>query len=469
MKAALYLLAIVVYLFHAIYPTEGLEWVLSGASLLIVVVAFREVKGFVRGLGAFFLAAGLTMFLASGKGGWELLRGFGPMLNILSLFALIPLIALPVQLGGYASRLQEMIRRRVRHTGTMYAITSFLSYVLSSFMNIATLPMMYHSIRPSLDMFPIAQKDRFMSRAITHGFAMPTVWTPVTPIVGIIIEMTGAQWSSILSIVIPFSLVGLALDIFMGVRIARRRHKQLSGDARSELASSREEGPAAQKPESGRERERTSHPAQILLAIAGFNALIFTLERTTELSFLLIVTISVVPFALIWSLLIGKGRPFLSRCKRTLPQQALKMKDQFYVFLSAGFMISAIQASGAGHAINEAIHAAQLVVGSDAFLALIPFIPLALAFVGLHPAVALALTAESLNPATLGFSVDLTAIALLIGASTAFLMGPYNATIGLMAHLSNQSNYRVSNWNAPFTFAYLGLGIALLLFLKNGG
>lgn len=466
MKAALYLFAIVVYLFSAIYPTKGAAWVLSGASLLIIIVAIREVKGFVRGLGAFFLLAGFVLFLMSGLGGWEMFRGFGQMLNILSLFAIIPLIALPVQLGQYAVRLQEMIQRNVRHTGVLYSLTSMLSYLLSSFMNIATLPMMYHSIRPSLNLFPIEQKDRFISRAITHGFAMPTVWTPVTPIVGIIIEMTGAQWSSILSIVIPFSLAGLLLDIVMGVRVASRRHKSLASDAWNELAASIQQQSASMPVANS---AKASHPAQIVLGILLFNALIFTLERTTDLSFLLIVTISVIPFAFAWSLFLGKGRAFLGKCKETIPQQVLKMKDQFFVFLSAGFMISAIQASGVGHEINEWIHMVKVLVGSDVFLAMVPFIPLALAFVGLHPAVALALTAESLNPAALGISVELTAIALLIGASTAFLMGPYNATIGLMANLCGQSNYRVSNWNAPFTLVYIFLGILLLLILKNGG
>jgi len=66
----------------------------------------------------------------------------------------------------------------------------------------------------------------------------------------------------------------------------------------------------------------------------------------------------------------------------SLPAQLLKMKEQFIVFLSAGFMISAIQTSGAGDVINAWIMAGKNAIGTDLFLLLIPLIPFGLAFVG---------------------------------------------------------------------------------------
>ncbi|MDF2963662.1 MAG: hypothetical protein K0S39_5397 [Paenibacillus sp.] len=135
----------------------------------------------------------------------------------------------------------------------------------------------------------------------------------------------------------------------------------------------------------------------------------------------------------------------------------------------AGFMISAIQTTGAGHVINSWILAVKELVGADLFLLVIPLIPLVLAFAGLHPAVALALAAESLNPQALGISVGITAIAMLTGAAAAFMVGPYNATAGMMAGLAGQSSYKVSNWNIPFTAAYLLMAMILLLILKKVG
>lgn len=467
MKPLLFIVAVAAYLWSAFDPGPLVGWIISILSLLIVLTVFASVPRFVQGLGALFLVIGLILLASSGASWTRYITGFGNMLNILSLFALIPLIALPIELGNYALRIQRMIQRSIKRSGLLYTVTSGLSYILSSFMNVAALPMMYHTIRPSLDLYPIQQKERFISRAITHGYSMPIVWTPVAPILGVIIEMTGARWSSILPIMIPFSLLGLVLDSVMGQWIANRRLKHLDSALLDETAAARESAVEEGSRQTG--PTQAFHPAHILIAILVFTILISVLENYTRFSFLLLVTTAVIPYAYLWSVLIGKGKRFVERGRAMLPAHLLKMKEQFFVFLSAGFMISAIQTSGAGHVINTWIIGVKDLVGADVFLILIPLIPFGLAFAGLHPAVGLALAAESLNPQALGISVQLTAIAMLTGAATAFLMGPYNATAGMMSALTGQSSYRISNWNAPFTAAYLLMSMLLLLILKKVG
>ncbi|NHN29508.1 hypothetical protein [Paenibacillus agricola] len=467
MKSLLFAIAIVAYLTSILYPSDLLRWVLSTISLLIVIVVFSSVKRFVRGLGALFLLIGIVLFALHGAPWSSYILAFGNMLNILSLFALIPLIALPIELGRYALRVQRLIQSKVKHSGLLYAVTSLLSYILSSFMNLATLPMVYHTIRPSLEWYPIEQKERFISRAVTHGYSMPIVWTPVAPIVGIIVEMTGVRWSAILPIMIPFSLLGLVLDWFMGKRIANRRERHIGQLALDETAAAREQAVQAGLTQQG--QMNAHNPLHIVIAILIFNGLILVLETYTSFSFLLLVTLAVLPFGYAWSLLLGKGRAYIKEGTALLSKHLLNMKEQFFVFLSAGFLIASIQATGAGHSINMWIMAIKDVVGADVFLLFIPLIPLGLAFIGLHPAVGLALAAESLNPQALGISTELTAIAMLTGAATAFLMGPYNATAGMMASLTGESSYKVSNWNLPFTGAYLLMAMALLIILKKVG
>jgi hypothetical protein len=465
MKPFLFIAAIVTYLCSAFISSKWLDFFISLWSVLIVITVYASVKRFVQGLGTVFLLIGIILLLVHGSPWSTYFYGFGNMLKVLSLFALIPIISIPIEVGNYAIRIQAMIQSKIKHSGMLYMITTSMAYILSSFMNLATLPMMYHTIRPSLDLYPISEKERFISRAITHGYSMPIVWTPVAPIVGIIVEMTGVEWNSILPIVIPFSFVGLALDMMIGQWNANRRPKKMSQAVLDEVSVSQES-----MEQSGGQKQRiynSSHPIHILIAILVFNSLIFIMEKFSNISFLLLVTISVIPFGLVWSLLLGKGKLFVVRSKSMLQKHLLGMKEQFFIFLSAGFMISAIQASGAGHSINLGLIVVKDYIGADLFLLLIPFIPFALAFIGIHPAVGLALVAEALNPKALGISVEVTAIAMLVGATTAFMMGPYNATTNMMASLTGKSSYQVSNWNAPFTILYLILSILLLLIIKK--
>lgn len=53
---------------------------------------------------------------------------------------------------------------------------------------------------------------------------------------------------------------------------------------------------------------------------------------------------------------------------------------------------------------------------------------------------------------------------MLAGAVSAFLVGPYNATIGLMSSIVKESSYKVSHWNMSYTGLYIG-GVMVYLFL----
>ncbi|WP_262392037.1 hypothetical protein [Sporolactobacillus inulinus] len=101
--------------------------------------------------------------------------------------------------------------------------------------------------------------------------------------------------------------------------------------------------------------------------------------------------------------------------------------------------------------------------GLRAFLVLLPLIPFLLAFIGLHPAVGLALIAEALKTQALLDAPIVVTVAMLGGAIPAFLMGPYNATLGMMAGLINEKPLTLSNWNFPFTWRYL---LLLTLFVQ---
>ena len=101
------------------------------------------------------------------------------------MFTLVPILGIPLKLGEYSRGIQTLIGQNVKTSGHLYMVTSGISYFFSIFMNIATLPMAYHAIKPSLSLFSLKSEERFMTRAITRGFAMPLLWAPVTPMLAL--------------------------------------------------------------------------------------------------------------------------------------------------------------------------------------------------------------------------------------------------------------------------------------------
>ncbi|MFG6495345.1 hypothetical protein P8610_08315 [Fictibacillus sp. UD] len=453
----LFISCMALYLLSVVFPAQLLQLAVSTLCLLIVAIYVKRVGKTVTFISSLFLIMGLAMLWSSDARWNDYLLSFGPMLNLLCLFMVVPLLAYPIRLGNYAESIQEIIRKNVRNPKQLYFMTSGLSYFFSSFINLASLPMTYHAIKPSLAHYSVANEYRFMSRAITHGFSMPLLWTPVTPIVGIVIEMNGVSWASMLPYLIPLSLMGLTLDWLLATR-QYHKHRKSAMFTEKETAAAIEVHAI--------QANRTSRLFHILIALILFNLIVSIIEYRTSYSFLFIVTLLVIPVAFFWSLLLRKGKSFIKGMGEHFQTHVVKMSGQFVIFLSAGFFISAMKFSNTDHLFNVGLLQIKDAIGVEVFLVLLPIVPLILAFMGLHPAVAVALMAESLDPASLQISSQLLTLSMLGGAVGAFLMGPFNATIGLMATIVEESPYKLSNWNAPFTMAYLGLLMAFILLLQ---
>lgn len=456
MRKFLFWLSIILYLLSIVNPFPFLQFTLSLVSLCVVVVTFTKVSRAIQIMSSFFLISGILMLATNGATTKDYVLSFGPMMNLLALFAVVPILAVPIQIGNYVQSIEELIFRRIHNSKQLYFLTSGISYFFSSFMNLASLPMTYYTVRSSVTTYQVQHEVRFMSRAITHGFAMPLLWTPVTPIVGIVVDMTGVSWVAMLKYLIPLSVAGLLLDWFIASMIFRKRYRNLL-KGENEVATGLLE-------KAGQAGSRKFF--QILIAIALFNGLVILADFQSSFDFLYIVSLLVIPFAFCWSAFLGKRKSFIKELKEHFSSHILKLSGQFVIFLSAGFFISSMKFSHVDHFFNQGLLMVKEEVGSLLFLILIPLVPLVLAFTGLHPAVGLALMAEALDPSSLHISTSLLTLAMLGGAVGAFLMGPFNATIGMMASITDESPYRISNWNTGFTFSYLILLMILLLFLQ---
>lgn len=449
------LFVILMYLVSIIFPQLDIKFLISVLSLIIVLITMFQAKRFVQILGSSFLILGLFLLWTTSAPWQQYILSFGPMLDLLTMFTLIPILGIPIKLGLYSESIQTIIQKRVKSSGQLYIITSGISYFFSIFMNLATLPMTYYSIRPALSLFTVQNKERFMSRAISRGFAMPLLWAPVTPIVGIVITMTGVTWLSILPYVIPLSIVGMGLDWYIGARRSKMVIKT-QNIAAHETATTVEIS----------RTNRSGRVFQILLAIIIFNVVISILEKLVPYPFLILVSILVIPFAFSWSLFLKQGKDFGVQLKNHFKSFALTMKDQFFIYLSAGFFISTINVSHTNQWLFTWVIKFIHFAGVNIFLILLPLIPLFFAFLGLHPAVSLALMIEGLNPKVIGISPHILTVAMLAGAVSAFLVGPYNATLGLMSNIVKESSYKVSNWNLSFAGLYIGCVMVYLFFLQ---
>ncbi|WP_139692238.1 hypothetical protein [Sporolactobacillus terrae] len=449
----LFLMAMISYILATLLPQQQiLNQSVSALCMLIVLFSLRRVRGLAMAFGLSFLCLGSLMLLISHAAVASFLFSFGEMIQMVTLFTMVPILALPIRLGRYAHELNQIIRKKVSSPPHLYRLISCLSFFFSSFMNLAALPLAYHAVASSIDYFRIEHKSRWINCAITHGYAMPLLWSPITPIVGTVLYLTGTTYAQILLPLILLSICGLLLDW----RLAG------NGTSRLDYVSAEQETAVARAEtvHSGQPRRK---PWQIAAAVLALNGVILLLDHLSSFSFLFLVSVIVFPFALLWCWLIGQARPFFTRVKDHFSTYIPHMQNQFFIFLTAGFFITALRISHTDTVITQGVEVLIQFTGLRAFLVLLPLIPFLLAFIGLHPAVGLALIAEALKTQALLDAPIVVTVAMLGGAIPAFLMGPYNATLGMMAALINEKPLTLSNWNFPFTWRYL---LLLTLFVQ---
>ena len=451
-RGLLYLAAIAVFLLARLGHLPSLMPLVSVLALASIVVSLRACGPVARMLTVLFLAGGTLMLWRAGVAWQQYLLAHGEMLYLLALFAVLPLLSIPVQLGAYGHSIEAVLRSRITGPFQLNCVVTVLAYLCGSFMSLAAMPNMMTSLAPVLAAYPLRDPQRFATVATTYGYVLPILWTPVSGVVGVVLHGLRLEWTALLPMLIGLSLAGLMLNWALFWLIELRGRPALSMPA----------APDAPQPPLG---PALRHLSQMLLGILLMVTLIAVFDRLLKIGMLTIVTLLAIPFSLAWSLALGQGRAYMRAAALHMTSRLPRLADQFAIFLAAGFFVSAMHLSGVDLTVNQAFLALHQTLGTRLFLLAMPLMALAASMAGLHPLVGIALLGQSLKPEVLGIDARLLALTLIGSAVLTYMLGPFSGTLGLMQSLTRIPGYRLASWNLPYAAGYvLLLALAILLF-----
>lgn len=449
----LYALLIGIYLVAQVGQLELLAPLLSVLSMLAIIVSLPAAGWIARVLSVVFLGAGNWMLWRSDTGLSAYIGAYGEMLYLLALFAVLPILSVPVRLGGYSKAIESVLRGRISGVTQLYCLVTTLAYVCGSFLSMAAVPIMMTSMEPVVRRYPVGDKVRFMAVSATYGYVMPILWTPVSGVVGVVLYTLRLDWLTLLPVLFVISFAGLVAGWLVFYLLEMR--------GRTLPAQTPEAAPLPTE-------EAGSSPVrrlwQMVLSIVILIGAIALLEQLLHIGLITIVTLLAIPYALAWSAAIGSGREAMNEVGRQLSSRLPYMADQFALFLAAGFFAAAMRLSGFDDQANLLFLHLRDAVGTQAFLLMMPPMALAASFVGVHPLVAIALLGESLKPEVLGITSTQLAVTLIGSSLLTYMLGPFSGTLGLVQSLNRVSTYRLSLWNAPYAIAYfLVFCVAILM------
>jgi hypothetical protein len=456
LRSIIFTLSIFSYLIFILGGFHFLVPVLSILSVIAIFISLPQAGLPAKFFTLLFLGFGSWIVLQKGIDLYGYLLTFGDMLYLLSLFALLPLLALPIKIGRYEQAIEQLLERKKKTPAQFYRSVSSISFLLSSFLNLATLPIMYHSVRASAEKIVKSKTDKFITLGIIQGYAVSITWTPFSGVVGVVLEITKVTWQKIFPILFLISSSALLINWLIFSVSANKNYPDLTDRAAEEIAASHRE--ADQK-----------NPLHTIIQIVGIIILLIllvvTLNHILSVGIVVTATLIAVPFAFLWALLLKEGGAFIKATSSYALNNIPGMAEQFAIFLSAGFFVKALHFSGYNHVVNEYFVAFNHFVGDGIFLIALPLITLSFCFIGIHPIAAITLLAESLNPSVLGITPEHLTIALIGGAVMTFMIGPFSGTMGVMSSLIKVTSFRIVAWSLiPTIGFYMILVIILLLF-----
>ncbi|MCK6258877.1 hypothetical protein LCY76_20105 [Fictibacillus sp. KIGAM418] len=443
---AVYSMMVLSYTVNLFLDSVMLDEVTGILALLSLILSFPKASGLYKTTGTVFMVIGFSLYLYLQRPLLELPHYMNSTVVLLVIFYVLPFINSIIIVGRYDKSVNKLLKRRVGHLGQLYYRSSLASFLLGSFLNIATIPLVESVLRRNLQKVEDRVRDLFISRAMLRGYALCLAWSPMEILVAISVDITHSDYVHLLPWLFLFSTILLFVDWLIGLRYRKFRVEQSAA--------------AEDMPLDARTVKKV---AVLLLYLSIFIAAVILAKRWLGVNFLMSVALVILPYSIIWALLIKRAKSYTSYSLREWRRRAGSQQNYIVLFLAAGFLISTLKETPFLDYLQQPFASVQHM--PFYMFVMIQIIFLGLAMIGFHPLVTISILGEVIQP-LLGQVNPLSfAIVLITSGLSTVMAGPYNITVSLTGSLLNQNPYRITFWNIGFAFLYSSVGtiIALLL------
>lgn len=440
--------------------------------ILAVILSFIAAKGSTRMIAAvlFIVGAFLLFYTQAPLDVWEkalLENGY-----LLAMFIMVPLISLPVRYGGYNESLEALFDRFGNSKSRFYGLVSVMTAFLGVLVSIASVPLTCEVARSS----HFATNARILATALSRGFITCLFWAPTTATIALSLQLTGANWLSVL----PFGLLFAIIAGFIGWIMTTIRENLIA--RRSQLNTSLSKNKNDTHIDANlnssslhpSKYEVTSHQPhsgvfdrkkiiELVLFSVLYIVAVMLVGQCLRISIIVAVALISILIPIIWMVAIKRVTLFKQKVKDEYVAVKLpNVKGQMILFTAAGVLASGISYSGVG---EMAVTALLQITNGGALEATILVMVLALvcsAF-GVHPLVYTTVIGGSLTAVQLGVSPVYMALLLAMGWALGNAVCPTSANSIAVSQLVERSPFKLAlNWNVSYVLVSTVILVAFL-------
>lgn len=433
-KRLLILLMVFGFIIQVIFPAPFLSMAINYVVLAAVMVSLPFTGPGTRIVCAALFLSGSYFIYTSGWGWSYGIEAMGRNINLISLLITIPLLGLPLKLGGYISVLDALASKYMRKKNQMYLVPAIFSHILGVFMNVGAVPLTYEITARGR----ITNHQGLLARSISRGFGAALLWSPNMIATSLVLGYLAVPWQSYVKMGVLFAVVclltGFLMDIFQ---------KEEGIDS----------GSSADPPENQRiDRFRLF---QVIFAAFIFLSIIIIIETKTDMRVIDIVSLMALIFPAVCLFLLGRGSSVGKGYTDYFRNSVGRYDGEVVLFVAAGFFSSAFAVSGWSDQLCSYVMYYSTSMASVALIVLV--IIMITSIVGIHPMIPVSAFATSLNASAMGINpVDL-ALVLIIGWSLGAIASPMSGTNLVVGSLTGKTSAQVAYSNLVYSLSVSAL------------
>ncbi|MBM7837285.1 hypothetical protein JOC54_000516 [Alkalihalobacillus xiaoxiensis] len=423
-----------------------MDQLIGALALLIIACTVKKASSLYLWAGLVFFISGLIFYFISVPSTISFFSLFGSMISLLALVFVLPFMSTIISVGKYDRALGQLINRPPPlNMNRLYRRTSVMTYLLTLFLNVATVPVVVATVKERLVSLRDVVIQRFFAHSILRAYALVLLWSPTEVLVASTIDLTGTNYLLLFPTLLTISILFISFDWVL-------HHFQLKKIAVNMPVSVTEQSPFLYR-----------KLIELGIAIVCFITVLLISNELLAQSFLFTVTVLIIPFTFIWAAVIKKQKRFTLLSIAYVKGNTSQLHGLFFLFLAAGFFVEVFPYTILFEYMNSMFVHTYFHASLFWFYLLVALCVFSFALIGFHPLISIALISPFLSEAIARHPYGMSILLIGVGLSTV-MIGPFNITPTILAMQLKANPYRIIRKNLLFALCYL-LFIVVVAFL----
>lgn len=424
-KSNILLTMCILYILHFFTDLYSIKLILATLTGIAFVLCIPKATYVPKYLSILMTIIGVYIGVINENGIEAIVDGVIKNVPLLTLILLVPLLSIPLEIGGYLKEIRFYIQKFINNPKKTFVNIVLYIFLLGPVLNLGVVRVV-HDLINKLNI-----NEKLLGKAYLTGFSAVIIWSPYFSSVALVLFLLEIPVLEYL----PFGLMLAIIVLVIGILVFK-----------NEEITTKEITIEENQVENTLKNRKKSIKMFFSIFVLIVSAFLF--EFLTKWPMMLIISIISVIFPIIYVCSYRKFTDFKRHIKIFRTEIVISMNNEVVIFVSVGIFGQAI--SGTNFANKIAFLFFQVSSYSFIiFLIVIAAFIISLSFAGIHPIIFVTAVMTQISPKVIGTSPIVLALITMLSWSISAVISPSNPLNLLVSQYVKQPSIVVGlklNW-----------------------